>query len=354
MANLQELPPIDPSVLANADPWVKLLFDRFDAVDHNNKARHGEYKQDLKRLSEQQTKTAADVEAVQSELNELTHDVGDAHAKIDKVTADFAAYKIETDRKYNDLLAKFEAKSSTVKVQVPHLNKVQQCSVEQRFESLLKEAKALKTIFVIGKVPKARPTISLSTLLKRHFEQVGAKLLPAVGKMRTRRFSVPEDNVDQTRDIIRMYNMAIRDLGYWIVQDAPPALRKMNSNAYAFFKMAKSIYQPLRRSRFEAEGGYVTVDDQPFLPVYMVSTKKSKWKALAALLMELVADASDNDWLEMAVEPMKIPDDFVDKWCAILQRDEVQGLEEMEEETRASDASDDEWTEPELVASGGG
>jgi hypothetical protein len=208
---------------------------------------------------------------------------------------------------------------------------------------------------VIGKVPNTRPSISLTTLIQRHFEQVGAKLMPSLGKARTRRFTVPEDKVDQTQDIIRLYNLAIRDLGYWIVQDAPPALGKMNSNAYAFFKAAKSTYSTLRRSRFEAEGGYVTMDDLPFLPVYMVTTKKSKWKALAALLSELVADVDESDWLKTAVSPLKIPDNFVDRWCAVLQRDEAQA---MEEEASASVESgenfEDDWPDDELGATGGG
>jgi hypothetical protein len=361
MSKAKNLPPVDPAVLANTDPWVKLLFDRFDIVEQNNTERHDDYKANIKKLSEQQAKTSTDVANLKHDVEDLTNDLGEAHDKIDRVSSDLENHKAYTDRKFEELLAKLDAKSSTVKVQVPSLSVAQQCSVEDKFQALVKETEAMQTIFVVGKVPSVRPTVSLTTLMKRHFEQHGGKLLPTGGKSRTRRFAVPVDKIDDTKGTIRHYNMAIRDLGYWVVQDAPPALRKLNSNAFAFFKYAKDIFKILRRFRWEAEAGYVTVDELPFLPVYLVSCKKKKWKALAGLLTELVADVLEKDWLETASSALKIPDDFVTKWCAVLERDECdvppldnEGSAVEEQSAQENGAFEDEDMEEDVVASGGG
>jgi hypothetical protein len=331
------------------------MFERFNIIEQNNTERHGDFKQELKEVKEQQVKTCREVDDLQSEVTELRHDVGEVRDKVEAVTNDLNSHKAEMERRFNDLLAKFEAKSSTVRVQVRHLSAAQQCSVEDKFESLLKETQALKTIFVIGKVPGARPTVSLMTLLQRHFVQLGAKLIPTAGKTRTCRFSVPEEKVNSTRDVIRHYNLAICDLGYWIVQDAPPALRKLNSNTFTFFKFAKDCFQPLRRFRFEAEGGYVLVDDVPFLPVYMVSSKKAKWKALATLLTELVADGLERDWLDAASTPLTILDKFVEQWCSVIQQDSSPAEEmELGNKDEFNEEVNDDFLKEDQAASGGG
>ncbi len=359
----QALPPVDPAVLANTDPWVKALFDRFDMVEKNNSDRSdaveqklANYQAQVQTVMEEQAKTTRDVAKLQSEMDDVTTEVEDAHSKIGEVAADLDAFKRETTKKLNELVAKFDAKSSTVSVQMPSLSAAQQCTVEDKFQALLGEAKALQTIFVVGKVPGTRPSVSLTTLMQRHFEEHGAKLLPQAGKARTRRFSVPLDKVESVKNIVRHYNLAIRDLGYWIVQDAPPALRKLNSNAYAFFKSAKSNYGVLRRSRFEVESGYVMIDDVPFLPVYLVPMKQKKWKALAGLLTELVANFVDSEWLETATSQFTVPPDFAGKWCAILERDEQ--LELPVEQPGTADDDDEMFDfdaeEEKQTTSGGG
>jgi hypothetical protein len=127
----------------------------------------------------------------------------------------------------------------------------------------LGEAKALQSVFVLGKVPNVQQTVPLSTLFKRHFEKFGAKLLPTTGISKMRRFSVPAEKAEEVKHTIRHYNMAIRDLGWWVVQDAPPALRRMNSTAYAFFKFGREQQPLIRNFCFEADGGYLTMDDVP-------------------------------------------------------------------------------------------
>jgi hypothetical protein len=142
-----------------------------------------------------------------------------------------------------------------------------------------------------------------------------------------------------------------------VVQDAPPALRKLNSNVFAFFKNAKANFSLLRRSRYEVEGGYVTIDDVPFIPVYLVPTKQQKWKALAALLTELVANFDDSEWLETVTNQFTIPPDFTAKWCAILESDVV--VVEEEPSTKEDDemfdfTEENEQKENEGVTTGGG
>jgi hypothetical protein len=94
----------------------------------------------------------------------------------------------------------------------------------------------------------------------------------------------------------------------------------MNSTAYAFFKFARENYSLVRQFRLETDGGYLTMDDVPILPVYLVPAKKSFWLALAALLTDLVADYVQKDWLETATATYKIPEWFTEKWCEVLKK----------------------------------
>jgi hypothetical protein len=324
---LPKLPPVDPTVFENADPWVKVLFDhvahlgnRFDNVDESL----SDYKEKVDKAIEQQTKTAEEVEQLQTDVDEIRSDMVDAQGKMDKLQGDFRNFQIEVDKKFEDLKAAFEAKSSVVTVKVPTLTAAQQCSVEDKFQALLGEAKAMQAVFVVGKIRDMRQTVPLPTLVKRHFEAFGAKLYPTVGKGGTARFSVAPDKIEDVKCTIRHYNMAIRDLGWWVVQDAPPALRRMNSNAYTFFKMARDQFSLIRQFRFEAENGYLTMNDRPFLPVYLVPNKRDSWKKLAALINELVIDYVDTDWLTAVTSEFVVPENFGTRWCQILREHEKQ------------------------------
>ncbi len=343
-------PSIDPAVLANAEPWVKLLFDRFDMVDERFDSVDKSivtFSEGLKKVEEKQEKTDEDVKALQSDCVDLRADMDDCEEKVSELKADYTQHKAEVNKKLSEIMAILEARATTPSVQIPSLTVAQQCSVEDKFRALMEEAGALQTIFVIGKVPDARQTVTLATVLQRHFEIHGAKLLPVVGKTFTRRFSVPVDKVEATKNTMRHYNLAIRDLGWWIVQDAPPALRKMNSNAFAFFKYAKSQFKPLRRCRFDAEDGYVLMDDLRLFPVYLIPTKKSNWKPLSQLLTELLADFLEVDWLDSASAPRSVPETFVAKWCSVVKRPEANeendgSRDAVESEVRHKDDDDND------------
>jgi hypothetical protein len=343
---------VDPTVLAKAEPWVKLLFDRFDYVENANKDRFDRVDQTLEKVADRQEKTEEELKNLQSEVTDLRSDVEGVEETVGQLKSDFETHKEEVEKLINDRLAKFEARANAVSTQVPSLTVAQQCSVEDKFRALLKEADAMRTIFVIGKVPNSRQAVSLTVLLQRHFEEHGAKLLPLLGKARTRRFSVPSDKVEITKETVRHYNLAIRDLGYWVVQDSPPALRRMNSSAFAFFKFCKDRFKPLRRFRYEAEGGYVFIDDTQLFPVYMVPTKQSKWSALAKLILELTMDWLCVDWLEAASAPFELPATLMENWCAVLQS--AGGEEEEEPETPDDEDITDTHMPDAAATSGGG
>ncbi len=320
------LDPVDPKVLANAEPWVKLLFDRFDMVEERFDSVDKSivsFSEGLKLVQDKQDKTDEDVKALQTDCGDLRSDMDELEDKVSDLSADFSQHKAKVNQKLSEIMATLEARASTPSVQIPSLSVAQQCSVEDKFRALLEEAGALQTIFVIGKVPDVPQTVSLSTVLQRHFVTHGAKLLPVVGKSFTRRFSVPLDKVEATKSTVRHYNLAIRDLGWWIVQDTPPALRKMNSNAFAFFKYSKGLFKPLRHCRFDAEDGYVLMDELRLFPVYLIPTKQLQWKRLSQLLAELVADFLDVDWLDSAAAPRSVPERFLAKWCAVIKQPEV-------------------------------
>jgi hypothetical protein len=96
----------------------------------------------------------------------------------------------------------------------------------------------------------------------------------------------------------------------------------MNSTVYSFFKYARDRERSLRNFRLDANDGFLIMNDQQLLPIYLVPTKKTSWDALAHLLAELAASFLDRDWLEAAVSTSSlVPDNFTRAWCAILKLD---------------------------------
>ncbi len=310
-------PPVDPALIKDADPWVKALFDRFDLV-HRSVNSFGTDLQTVKKAQEEQ---AQKVDGLQNEQVQLRSDLTGVKDDVATLTANFEAYKETQEQRYRDLESKYEAKVSAIKVQVPMLAVVEQHSVQKQFDDLLKEAEGMSAIFVIGIVPGVRPSVSIRTLLDRHFSKYGGKLLPTPSTVKscTRRFSVPVENVPEVKAVIRHYNLAIRYLGWWVTQDAPPALRMLYSTSYSFFKFIKDQFQILRRFRYEAEDGYATINGVPFTPVYLIPKKQTAWKKLGGLLTELVADFLDLDWVESACSRLTVPDTFHQRWFEIIE-----------------------------------
>jgi hypothetical protein len=180
----------------------------------------------------------------------------------------------------------------------------------------------MQTVFVVGKVPDVRQTVTLSTLMTRHFDKFGAKLQTAPVKTGPRRFTVSPEKVEGVKNVLRHYNLAIRDLGWWVAQDVPAEMRRMNSNVYSFFKYARDRERSLRSFRLDADGGFLVMNDHHLLPIYLVPTKKRSWDALARLLAELAASFLDRDWLETAISTSSpVPETFVQAWCAVLKLD---------------------------------
>jgi hypothetical protein len=194
--------------------------------------------------------------------------------------------------------------------------------VESKFQSLLEEAKAMQSIFVVGKVPDTRQTVNLTTLMARHFDKFGAKLQPAPVKTGPRRFSVPTDKTEEVKSVLRHYNLAIRDLGWWVAQDVPAEMRRMNSTVYSFFKYARDRERRLRGFRLEADSGYLVMNDHQLLPIYMVPSKKNSWDLLVSLLADVADSFLEHDWLESAISTSSpVPEGFVSSWCKILKLD---------------------------------
>jgi hypothetical protein len=312
-----DLPPVDPALIKDADPWVKALFDRFDLVHRSVTS----FRTDLQVVQKAQEDQAKQVDGLQTEQVQLRSDLTVVKDDVATLTASFEAFKETQEQRYKDLEAKYEGKVSAIKVQVPTLSVAEQHSVQKQFDDLLKEAEGMSATFVIGIIPGERPSVSIRTLLERHFTKYGAKLLPTPStvKSRTRRFSVPVENVSEVKSVIRHYNLAIRDLGWWVTQDSPPALRMLYSTSYSFFKFIKDQFSVLRRFRYEAEDGYATINGVPFLPVYLIPKKQTAWRRLGALITEIVADFLDRDWMESVCSRLTVPDTFNQRWCDIIE-----------------------------------
>jgi outer membrane murein-binding lipoprotein Lpp len=326
-----EMPGGTPKNKSEPTPWEQVL-ERLEKMDQNNTRgfetlnnKVSKLSTDFATMQSSQATLKQDVDEVKAETVQLKEDMvavndraDDAHKKIDDVHSKIDELRISTENRFRELESALFAKARALPVQFPTLSAGQQLSINERFESLRVQAKSCRNIFVMGHVPDYDKPAPLKSVLTNFFLKCEVKLLPKAGKTKVWRFSVPMGREVETKRIAEANVFGIRDHGWWIQQDLPPKLREMHSNAYSFIKLAKDRFLRLRKTFFEADDGYLTVEKTPLVPVYLIPKKKDKWCDLATVLASEIGGMVETEWLESVVSSNIDVSSLIEKWSAVL------------------------------------
>ena len=196
---------------------------------------------------------------------------------------------------------------------------------EGEFYSLVNQATAKRHVFVVGHVTNDHgtpipTTITVKDILLKYFSTVDYELLTTNPSSVTnvRRFRVHPSHIPVTKQMARDLNPELRSHGWWIQQETPNELRKMNSMATKFFMEVKKLQPALRRYNFDVDCGFITIDGAVVLPVFMVTEDGRKWNELSELLVEIVRASLNLPWLLRMATPIKIEYEMLQKWGKVV------------------------------------
>jgi hypothetical protein len=226
--------------------------------------------------------------------------------------------------------------------------------VQMAFQDLLASAEGQKRTFVVGMKDEKDaegktilPEVPFKTIFKSFFRGIRYKqdepTTAASNKLPIIRFVVHPDDVHQTKMIIRERGREMRLLGWWAAQESPKDLRDMESNAVKFFVEAKNICKDLKRVWLQAEDGFVKAASVPILPVFSIPKDKTKWPLLAPILLKMVEDIRDQDWLSRQKKPKAVNPMLYEQWGDITDPPEAAAVESSDgEDSDESEASDED------------
>jgi hypothetical protein len=289
------------------------------------------FRKDYGVLDERQTEASQKIQSLQDEVSELKSqnqihetDISAVDHRVDEVKEEMFA-KIEALR--SEFQAKLDGKSAPLPDRpiVPSTSSVgDQCRIEHEFSTLLTKAKSMMNCFAMGRVsgvvgftltPK-----SSETILSDFFTGIPITMVPGTGKSQVKRFVVDKDRLSDFQENLNLYNQQIRAEGWWLSVDYPPELRALRSNAFQFFKEAKSLHDTVRATYLDIsdDSGFITVDGIDFVPVYMVPRGRKKWPQLITLLQSVVDFVRGIEWTERVTSSVKIDQAFVREWANIV------------------------------------
>jgi hypothetical protein len=205
----------------------------------------------------------------------------------------------------------------------------EQCSVDAKFQNLLKQASAMSGCYAAGHVPAdpvtgVRPSVKpFKLIVATYFPGFKLKVLASAGVSKIIRFTVepnPQGDLppQNFETVLKSSVISIRGDGWWFQQELPPTLRQMYSNAYKFFKETKAEYPVIRPFMLDVADGYVTIDETRVVPVYLVPKNKAVWKQLGGVLLNVVASFLTMDWLDSMAGKLTVEQSHIDEWLSIL------------------------------------
>ena len=204
---------------------------------------------------------------------------------------------------------------------------------EGEFYALVNQALSKRHVFVMGHVndDHGNPTptkMSAKEILQKYFATVDYELLTTNTNSvsQVRRFRVHPAHIAVTKQMARDINSEIRSIGWWIQQETPNELRRMNGVAVKFFVEAKKVEPALRKYNFDVECGYITINGSEMVPVFMIPEDTQKWSQLATLLVDIVKESTNLPWLERIANPPKMNYELLKKWGAIVGYKPTRGL----------------------------
>jgi hypothetical protein len=164
-------------------------------------------------------------------------------------------------------------------------------------------------------VPKTHDQV-----LADYFSGIPVTMVPGIGKSQVKRFVVDKLRLDDFKENLELYNQQIRADGWWLTVDYPPELRALRSNAFQFFKEAKSLHDNIRNTFLDIadDSGFVTVDGIDFVPVYMVPKDRKKWPKLIEIMQSVVDSVRAFEWTVRVTSSVSIDQSFAREWANIV------------------------------------
>ncbi len=289
------------------------------------------FRADFGNLDRKQTETNKKVQKVTSEVAELKTSLHIQQTDISAIDNQVDANKEEILAKINELRDELEAKLAGKAAPhpdrpvVPSSSTVgEQCRIDHEFSSLLAKARSMVNQFAMGRVTGV---VGFATIPKQqekiladYFSGITITVVPSAGKSQVKRFCVQLDQLAAFQANLEVYEPQIRAEGWWIAVDLPLELRSLRSNAFQFFKEARSLHQNIRAAYLDIshDSGYVTVDGLDLVPVYMVPRDKKKWPSLIMLLTRIVDSVREVEWTVRITASMSIDSALVREWADIV------------------------------------
>ncbi len=230
--------------------------------------------------------------------------------------------------------------------------------VQIAFQDLLASAEGRKRTFVVGMKDdvdtsgkRILPEVPFTEIFKRFFSgiryQQEEPTTALSNKLPLIRFVVHPSDVHQAKMIIRDRGREIRLLGWWAAQESPKDLRDMEANAVKFFIEAKNTCKDLKRVWLQAEDGFVKAASVPILPVFSIPKDKSKWPLLAPILLQMVENIRDQDWLSRQKNPKSVDSKLYELWGNIVDPQQASPDSDSKSSDEGSSSGDDEESDSE-------
>ncbi len=228
--------------------------------------------------------------------------------------------------------------------------------IHEAFQDLLRAADARKNTFLFGVIEQytptgaqLRPLLKYDRIVRRFLHGLRYEMKPLgraqLTDMPLGKVVIHPEDVHEAKLRVRDRWRETRNYGWWVGQENPPDLRQMQANAFRFIMYSKKVCEELRRFYLEAEDGFIRFARVPFLPVYLVPTKETKWKDLSRVLLKMVKSVRGRDWVDRFQGVKELEPGLVAEWNDILKRTDY------EDEDEDNEASDDEDVSEELLVS---
>jgi hypothetical protein len=241
-------------------------------------------------------------------------------------------FKEEVWAKLNDLRSEFQAKLDGKAAPLPDRLVVpssasvgDQCRIHHEFSAMMTKARGMTNCFAMGRTTGVVGFVSApkqaQQILDNYFAGIPITMVPGAGKSQVKRFVVDKNWVGDFQENLDLYNQQIRADGWWLSVDFPPELRALRSNAFQFFKEAKSLHDEIRATYLDISNnsGYVLIDGVEFVPVYMVPSRdRKKWPRLIKLLQSIVDAVRGIEWTERVTTTVSIDQAFVWEWADVV------------------------------------
>jgi hypothetical protein len=285
------------------------------------------FRNDFAVLESKHSETAQGLKSVQDEVNELKVSVEVHSTDISAVDQRVDDTKNELLAKIADLKAEFDAKlagkaTNPVRPLVPASTSIgEQCSIEREFDELLTKARSMANCFAMGRVTDAvvgyvSPPKTAQQVLDRYFGGLTFEFAQAPGKSQIKRLRVDKQSLQDFRANLEVYEFQIRSDGWWLVQDLPPDLRLLRSNAFKFFKEARSMYETVKATFLDVslETGCVVIDGVEFVPIYLIPRVQKKWPVLFPIFQRAVEEVLGIEWVEKKSAVLSISHELLQEW----------------------------------------